>query len=78
MVISAPVAFLGNAPHGTRVVVRYVLHNQPEGATDVRGYLSAASDTECVVATAQGLVTITFSDVIAAKEIPPPPARRAP
>lgn len=75
---AAAVAFLRAAATGTRVVVRYRL---PEGdeaaATDALGYLSATSSTECVIATARGLTTIAFADVIAAKEVPPPPARSA-
>lgn len=67
--------FLRGAAEGTRVVIRYRLHDQPEGATDALGYISAKSDTQIVVATARGLVTITLADVIAAKEIPPPPLR---
>jgi hypothetical protein len=70
------VPFLQSAPDGTRVVIRYALHDQPEGATDALGYLSGTNTTHCVVATARGLVTIAFADVIAAKEIPPPPAPR--
>ena len=67
--------FLRAAGEGTRVVIRYRLHDQPEGATDALGYVSAKSDTQIVVATARGLVTISLADVIAAKEVPPPPAR---
>ena len=67
--------FLREVGEGTRVVIRYRLHDQPEGATDALGYVSAKSDTQIVVATARGLVTITLADVIAAKEIPPPPVR---
>ena len=67
--------FLREVGEGTRVVIRYRLHDQPEGATDALGYVSAKSDTQIVVATARGLVTITLADVIAAKEIPPPPLR---
>ena len=67
--------FLRGVGEGTRVVIRYRLHDQPEGATDALGYVSAKSDTQIVVATARGLVTISLADVIAAKEVPPPPAR---
>lgn len=67
--------FLRGAGEGTRVVIRYRLHDQPEGATDALGYVSAKSDTQIVVATVRGLVTISLADVIAAKEVPPPPAR---
>jgi hypothetical protein len=71
-----PVEFLKGAVDGTRVVIRYALHNEPESATDALGYLSGTDETHCVVATARGLTTIAFADVIAAKESPPPPAPR--
>jgi len=67
------VAFLRDAPEATRVVIRYSLD---VGATDAVGYLSGKNTTQCVVATPRGLVTISFADVIAAKEVPPPPAPR--
>ena len=72
-----PLEFLRTAPDGTRVVIRHALHNEPESATDVLGYLSGSNDAHVVVATAKGLRTIALADVIAAKEIPPPPAPRA-
>jgi hypothetical protein len=68
------VDFLKSASDGTRVVVRYHLGDQ---ATDAVGYLSGSDETHCVVATVRGLSTIAFADVIAAKEVPPPPAPRA-
>jgi hypothetical protein len=68
--------FLREVGEGTRVVIRYRLHNQPESATDALGYVSAKSDTQIVIATARGLTTIDLADVIAAKEVPPPPRRR--
>lgn len=67
--------FLRDVAEGTRVVIRYRLHDEPEGATDALGYVSAKSQTQIVVATVRGLVTIAFADVIAAKEVPPPPMR---
>jgi hypothetical protein len=71
------VEFLQAAGDGTRVVIRYALHDDPAGsATDALGYLSGTDATHCVIATVRGLVTIAFADVIAAKEIPPPPAPR--
>jgi len=71
-----PLEFLRTAPDGTRVVIRHALHDEAESATDVLGYLSGSNGTHVVVATAKGLRTITLADVIAAKEIPPPPAPR--
>lgn len=67
--------FLRGVAEGTRVVIRYRLHDQPQSATDALGYVSATSQTQIVVATVRGLVTIAFADVIAAKEVPPPPMR---
>jgi len=68
------VTFLRAASDGTRVVIRYAL---PDGqATDALGYLSGSDDVACVVATSRGLVTVTYSTVIAAKEVPPPPEPR--
>lgn len=67
--------FLGAVSEGTRVVIRYRLHDQPEGATDAIGFVSAKNETHIVLATMRGLVTIAFADVIAAKEVPPPRAR---
>jgi hypothetical protein len=72
------VAFLRKATEATRVVIRYRIDS---GATDAVGYLSGSNEAACVVATPRGLVTVDFRDVIAAKEVPPPPAprrRRAP
>ena len=65
-------------PDGTRVVIRYRLHGQPEAATDAVGFVSGRSSTQVVIATVRGLATIDFDDVIAAKEVPPAPAPRAP
>lgn len=70
------VDFLRGAADGTRVVIRYELHGQPEGATDAVGYVSGRNDTHIVVATVRGLTTIAFDDVVLAKEVPPPPAAR--
>lgn len=59
---------------GMRVVVRYRL---PTGqATDALGYLTAATETQLVVDGKRGVETIAVTDVIAAKEVPPPPAPR--
>lgn len=67
---------LRGAGDGIRVVVRYRLHDEENGATDAVGYVSGRNDTHIVVATVRGLVTIAFDDVILAKEVPPPPAPR--
>ncbi|MBU1588397.1 MAG: hypothetical protein KKH51_10685 [Actinobacteria bacterium] len=58
---------------GQRVVVRYRL---PDGrATDALGMLLSANATHLVVDGKRGVETIAVADVIAAKRVPPPPAR---
>ncbi|PRY15167.1 GNAT family N-acetyltransferase [Kineococcus rhizosphaerae] len=60
---------------GARVVVR---HRLPDGsATDALGDLVCADDTTLTVATRRGEVVVARADVLAAKAVPPPPARRA-
>jgi hypothetical protein len=59
---------------GARVVVRYLL---PSGqATDALGELLSADETTVVVDGKRGVETIAVADIIAAKEVPPPPAPR--
>lgn len=70
-----PVELIRNALLGTRMTVRRRIN---EGFTDAVGYLRECDDTECVVETRRGMVTITLSEVSAAKVVPPPPPRRAP
>jgi hypothetical protein len=67
--------FLLGVKPGARVVVRSRLGG---GFTDALGILRSRTHTQCVVETKRGLVTITLADVIAAKEVPPPPAPRPP
>jgi len=67
------VRLLGEVALGTRLVVRYRLD---EGATDALGYLRARTDELCSLDTPRGLISIKFADVVAAKPIPEPPARR--
>jgi hypothetical protein len=69
-----PVEFLKATTSGTRVVVRHLIDDGR--ATDSLGYFHLADDTHCVVATKRGLETIELARVIAAKEVPPPPAPR--
>jgi hypothetical protein len=69
-----PAAFLRSAPMGMRVVIRYRL---PDGmATDVIGFVSASDETRVAVASMRGMESVALETVIAAKEVPPPPARR--
>lgn len=67
---------LRTTPEGTRVVVRYRLHDDVAGATDALGYLVRADETHVAIATGRGLETIALADVIAAKTVPPPPEPR--
>jgi hypothetical protein len=60
---------------GTRVVVRKRIE---DGFSDAVGYLRSCDETECVVETRHGLVSIPLSEIVAAKSVPPPPAPRAP
>lgn len=60
---------------GHRVVVRYLL---PSGqATDALGMLLSADETTIVVDGKRGVETIAVTDIIAAKEVPPPPEPRS-
>lgn len=67
---------------GARVVVRYRLDPTGESPasgpsmTDVTGELVARSNTEVVVASRRGRVTVARDRIVAAKEIPPRPSRR--
>ena len=67
--------FVSRTALGTRIVVRTRIEG---GVTDAVGYLRSVDDTECTVETKRGLVTLALADVVAAKQVPPPPAPRAP
>jgi len=69
------VDFLLGAKLGTRVVVRSRIEG---GLTDAIGVLRSRTQKQCVVETKRGLVSISFADVMSAKEVPPPPAPRSP
>ncbi|MEW1958532.1 GNAT family N-acetyltransferase [Kineococcus sp. NPDC059986] len=59
---------------GGRVVVR---HRLPDGsATDALGDLLAADERTLRIATRHGEVVVARADVLAAKPVPPPPARK--
>ncbi|CAN7418294.1 hypothetical protein LJR045_002663 [Microbacterium sp. LjRoot45] len=61
-------------PPGRRVVVRYLL---PTGqATDALGELLSVDAETVVVDGKRGVETIAVADIVAAKEVPPPPAPR--
>lgn len=73
--IPPPQAFLAAAGLGTRVVVRYRIEG---GMTDALGELVARTGGECTVRTRTTDVVIPLSLVVAAKQVPPAPPRRAP
>lgn len=69
----------GRLTVGERVVVRYRLPQGSEAsATDVLGMLRSRDEQSLVVDSAFGQVTIPRRDVVAAKDVPPPPSRPGP
>jgi hypothetical protein len=70
-----PVQFVRNAALGTRMTVRKRIDG---GFSDAVGYLREVTEAECTIETRHGRVTIPLGQVTAAKEVPPPPPRRAP
>ena len=73
--MSDPVEFIRSAPLGTRMTVRTRIEG---GYTDAVGYLRERTDDRCVLETRRGMVAISLHEVHLAKEVPPPPPRRAP
>ncbi|MET0830062.1 MAG: hypothetical protein ABWY26_11110 [Microbacterium sp.] len=69
-----PAEFLRSAPIGTRVVARHLLESGQ--ATDALGYLRSRDAGHVVIETKRGLETVLLATVIAAKDVPPPPAPR--
>ena len=67
--------FLRGIPLGTRVVVRYLIDDGR--ATDALGRLRSRDAAHVVIETKRGPDTVPLAAVIAAKEVPPPPAPRA-
>ncbi|MET0967432.1 MAG: ferrous iron transport protein A [Nakamurella sp.] len=72
---SSPATFLATVALDRRVVARYRI---PGGFTDALGYLRRRDSMTCVIETRRGEVTVTLADVVAAKAVPEPPARRPP
>jgi len=70
---AGPVAAFLALPLGTRVVVRYRVG---ELATDALGLLVRVGTDSCDIDTRHGRVLIAFKDIVAAKQVPPPPAPR--
>jgi len=72
---TSPAIFLTTVAIGQRVVARYRIAG---GFTDALGYLRSRDGRSCVIETRRGDVVVTLADVVAAKAVPEPPARRAP
>ncbi len=70
-------AWLSGMPLGSRVVVRHLIEGG-ERATDALGTLTAHDGTQLQVQTSHGPVRIAVADIVAAKEVPPPPTPRRP
>jgi hypothetical protein len=72
-----PVGHLRGLPLGSRVVVRIRLAASPDAGaprlTDALGYLRHLDASECVIETKRGDVLLRLADVVAVKEVPPPP-----
>ncbi|NKX51142.1 hypothetical protein HER39_11330, partial [Arthrobacter deserti] len=68
-----PVPMLLALAPGTRVVVRYRIEG---GFTDALGELVRAGPAGCVVRTRRGEVSVPLEQVVAARQVPPAPARR--
>lgn len=66
--------FLSLVDIGTRVVVRYRIEG---GFSDALGVLSARTPTHCVIDTRRGPATVDLTEVVLAKQVPPPPQRRS-
>ena len=71
----SPQAFLASADLGTRVVVRYRVEG---GLTDALGDLVARTGDACTIRTRRADVDVPLALVVAAKQVPPAPPRRAP
>jgi hypothetical protein len=71
----SPRQFLEGASLGTRVVVRYRIS---DGLTDALGDLVGITQADCTIRTRRTDVVIPLAQVVAAKQVPPAPPRRAP
>lgn len=69
-----PVQLIASAPLGTRMTVR---RRSGDGFTDALGYLRECTETECVIETRRGLVSVALAEVTAVRLVPPPPEPRA-
>lgn len=71
--VETPAARLAGLGVGRRVVVRYRVG---EVATDALGVLLVLGPVDCTIETRRGQVVIAYAEIVAAKEIPPPPEPR--
>jgi hypothetical protein len=69
-----PAEFLRGIPLGTRIVARHLLDDGR--ATDALGYVRSRDADHVVVETVRGPEAVPLANLIAAKEVPPPPAPR--
>ena len=69
-----PAEFLRGIPIGSRIVARHLLADGR--ATDALGYVRSRGADHVVIETRRGRETVPLATVIAAKEVPPPPAPR--
>lgn len=69
-----PGDFLRGVAVGTRVVARYLLEGG--SATDALGTVLSRDHSTVVIDTKRGPAAVPIAAVIAAKEVPPPPAAR--
>jgi hypothetical protein len=67
--------FLSHVDLGTRVVVRSRIEG---GFSDALGVLYSRTSSHCAIDTRRGLITVTFGEVVLAREVPPPPKRPSP
>ena len=66
---------------GVRVSVRYQIDRAASGGlghTDALGYIAEVSPETITVMTKRGADTVQRAKIVAAKPVPPPPARRVP
>jgi len=73
--VQSPLALLASLPPDTRVVIRRRLEH---GFTDSLGELVEFGDTTCTVRTRKGDDVVLLAEITAARQVPPPPARRGP
>ncbi|TGO04121.1 putative acetyltransferase [Serinibacter arcticus] len=63
---------------GTRVTVRHRIDDDSHSLTDALGEVVALDDAAVMVRTRRGDVRISLAAVVAVRQVPPAPPRRAP